>query len=763
MTVDVEAFLRERSSLIASAPASGASARALSDLTDRAVSALAETALSRLRSPWALVAMGGWGASRLLPHSDLDLLVVTETNAELKAAISDVLYPLWDAGLDVGHQVRPRRDHLRAARGDIKTLTATLTGRRLCGDADLAALVLDDCATWAGKHSAATLRSISTRERAGSPYLLEPDLKEGAGGQRDLDELTWIGAALTRRPQETTRGLLDAGVIDSQEYALLDAAAEHVTSARWAVHRQVPRPTSLMTLELAADSGLALEALQAALADVHHLLLRVRARLGLGTAFYDPRTTPASPLHPDDVFALLDQGTGAVPQLEEAAWSGLLEDLVPEFGALMTVRRPALSHRFTVGAHCVRCATYAVGAADDHPEAAYELAHLADRKPLQVAALVHDIGKAGPAGDHAAAGARALETIGPRFGLTPGQVADARLLVREHLLLAATGSTRDTHDEDVVLQTAARIDRRDLVGALHLLTIADSLATGPEAWTPWHEALVGELVDRLRAALSDEVEGAGIAERAERVRAAALDLAGASDDAADVARFAGRAPLRYLAATTAGDVVTHARLAGAIASSGDPLAFEVAVSTGPTEGSWRASVIMIDRPGLFAAVCGAFALSGLDIMAADAYDAPDGVAIDAFVVRSDTLAAVEPATWSAFERSLRGALIDPIGLSTRIEERRRHYRSRAHVTTTVQTGVAESYATAVTVVAADRVGLLHDLARAISDSGLEIRWARAVTQNGIARDVFHVTDLSGEPVDDPGVLGHLAMRIRERT
>ena len=76
---------------------------------------------------------------------------------------------------------------------------------------------------------------------------------------------------------------------------------------------------------------------------------------------------------------------------------------------------------------------------------------------------------------------------------------------------------------------------------------------------------------------------------------------------------------------------------------------------------------------------------------------------------------------------------------------------------------AESYATAVRVRAADRVGLLYDIARAIAETELDIHWARALTQDGIARDVFHVTDASGEPVDDPGLLGHLAMRIRERT
>ena len=216
----VAAFLREREALVASAIPEADAARRLSELTDSAVSALAEAALSRLSRPWALLALGGWGARRLLPLSDLDLLVVTDAAAsELKPAISEVLYPLWDAGLKVGHQVRTRRDHERAARDDVQTLTATLTGRALCGDAALSARVLTEVAAGARKRTARVVAELTQRPRPGSPYLLEPDLKEGAGGQRDLDELTWLAAVLTGVPASSPAGLVDAGLLDGREAA----------------------------------------------------------------------------------------------------------------------------------------------------------------------------------------------------------------------------------------------------------------------------------------------------------------------------------------------------------------------------------------------------------------------------------------------------------------------------------------------------------------------------------------------------------------
>ena len=761
MGTDVAGFLEQRAALIVSATPGSDAARALSDLTDRAVSGLAEAALSQLRSPWAVLALGGWGARRLLPHSDLDLLVVTDAPAhELRPALTGVLYPLWDAGLAVGHQVRSRRDHERAVRDDLQTLTATLTGRVLCGDGALGERVLASAAVGAGKRSRAIVPALTARERPGSPYLLEPDLKGGAGGRRDLDELTWLSAVLTGARQSDPAALCGLGLLETTEFRALRCAGDLLDAGRWVVHRGAPRASSILTIEDAADPGIDAEALQGALADVHHITLRVRGRVAGRPTAFDPRHGAQGAIGGAGLFALLDKRDEALPSLEEAAWAGLLDDLAPAFSELMHVRRPALSHAFTVGAHCLRCAT-AIASAGDQPEMMRALEGTGDRRALLTAALLHDVGKSQRGPGHAERGEAIVRTLGVRFGLTPAQVDDAALLVREHLLLAEVAAGRDIHDEDVIVRTAALIPRRDLVDALFVLTGADALATGPGAWSAWHSALVGELADRLRAALSDSFEGAGIVERAEEVRAGALDLLGGGATARP-STFVEGAPLRYLAASSAPEVARHSGLVADVADTGLPDAFAVAVAPGPTVGAWRVSVAAPDRPGLFATLCGALCLSGLDIHAADAWDAHGGVALDVFVVRSDTRAVIDTSTWAAFERHLASGLADPAGLATRLAERRRHYPPRARARTLVRVEETGAYATAVRVRAADRPGLLYDIARAFADTGLRLTWARAITRSGVANDVFHVTDDAGEPVTESGALGHLAMRIRER-
>jgi [protein-PII] uridylyltransferase len=765
-TPGVAAFLQQREALIASATPGPEAARSLSDLSDRAVSALAETALSALPTPWTVLALGGWGARRLLPRSDLDLLVIADAPPEqLREALRGVLYPLWDAGLTVGHQVRTRRFHLRSCKDDLETLTATLTGRVLCGDAAIGERLLADVAAAAGKRARTLVPALTARPRAGSPYLLEPEIKSGAGGQRDLDEMTWLGAVLTGAPSADPTALVTAGLIDAGEAGKLASAGAAITAARWEVHRLSPRAETVLSLELAAEARLDPEVTQRALATAHHVLLRVRGRaLGVPTLF-DPRTVGGpggATLGAPALLAQLDGGESCLASLEEAAWAGLIDDLVPAFSELMSARRPALSHRFTVGAHCLRTAAVIADLAASHPETARAAAGVADRAPLQVAALLHDVGKTQRAPGHAERSAGAVETLGGRFGLTEAQTREAALLVREHLLLAEVASGEDIHDEDVLLRAASRLPDAATLDALFLLTIADSLATGPGAWTAWHAALVGELTDRLRGALSEDVSGAGIVERAEAVRAEALARIGGSADAETRARFVRRASLRYLAAVPADEVVRHAELAAAVALSGLPDAVRTAVGPGAVEGSWRVSVAARDRAGLFAAICGALSLTGLDIMGADAYDAHDGVAIDVFTVRPDTRAVVDTATWAALERHLGAALTDPSGLASRLAERQSQYPRRSRTRTLVEVRESGAYATSVGVRAADRIGLLYDLAVAFAQTGLQIRWARALTKDGVARDVFHVTDEYGEPVDDPGLLGHLAMRIRER-
>ncbi len=749
-----ETQLRE---LIAAAVPGTDSARRLARLTDEMLLSLAEgRAAARLprRTPWSLVALGGYGAGALLPASDLDLLVVSDASAAtLRPFVEALLYPLWDARLSVGHQVRSRREQVAAVRADLATLTATLTGRAIAGDEALGEEVLRACACDAAKRWDRILAEIHARPRPGSPYLLEPDLKEGAGGRRDYDELTWTAAVLTGAPQRDPQALVSLGMLEPDESAMLDAAAETVATARWELQLAGEGGSGSLMAEEAADdlTTVAPTEVQRALADTHHLLLRVRGRVAAragagrrrrgwgmlarnsGADATDPsrttvRTSPArtsdapndTALPAIDALALLHRGPDALPELEEAAWAGRLDHLVPGMRELMWLRRPSIAHIRTVGAHSLACATNAAALLAEP-----EHRRVLDRDALLVAALVHDVGKMEPGPGHSERGAPVAESVARDFGLGEAAAAHVATLVRHHLFLGQTAATIDLDDPSAIAAAADTLCDRELLAPLHVLTIADSLATGPGAWSEWHAALVATLVRGLERELL---------------------LAGSPS----------APPADTDADTTATDPRLDA-LASRVAEDRTPGAHALDIAPGPVPGSFRVAVATHDRPGVLATLAGTFALAGLDILTARSVPARAGTTADTFVVASATLAPIGPETWSRVERTLTAALAGRFALAVRLAERRRHYTPR--VAGALETRIEETGAGATLHVRApDRVGLLHDIARAIAESGLDVRGLTATSRAGWAEDTFRLALAEGA---GSGALGQLQMRLRE--
>jgi len=744
----VAGLLAARARVVSDAEPGTTAACELAHVTDQAVSALAGAAFASFDGRWAVVAAGAYGASRLLPYSDIDLLVLSEAPPrQLKPCVEKLLYPLWDAGLEVGHQVRSRSEHLKMAAQDTEILTASLTGRPLAGDVAYANETLTEVARRAARKRRQIVATLELRRRAGSPFLLEPDLKEGVGGQRDIDELVWRASLLGSAPAFDAIGLCDSGALSREDFERLTAAQDEITATRWRVQRATGRKTSRLTLDIADDA--AGSHLHEALSHVAGSLEQVRA----GTAVDDGAGWDA-----ERIFDALAAGSDTLPALSHAAAKGALDALLPGLSAMMMLRRPGLGHRFTVGAHMLRAAALVAEVGADDMIAREVLRTTADPRPLLVAALTHDAGKATPGAGHAERSVPVTRALAERVGLDEKGTLRAETLVREHLLLAETAATSDPQDDDVVLDVAARVGDVETLGLLYVLTAADSLATGPSSWTRWHAALVGSLLGTVDTALT-EPEAATIADRAQLVRVEALELMPSGSALASIVRAMH---YRYLVSRDPRTIVSDAGLVHTVHthSSGMPLDFRVA--TGPVPDSYRVTVAVPDRHGIFATIAGCLTLAGLDIMDAEAHDVA-GAALDEFIVTSATSAAVEPQTWTRFERELRAALQGNLALETRLEERRAHYSSaEKDARVAVECDTHSPRVTSVRVTAPDRVGLLHDIAAEVARAGLTIVRARALVRDGMAVDTFVVTDASGEPPRDPGLLGHLAMGIRER-
>jgi [protein-PII] uridylyltransferase len=240
---------RERAAAAVRAGGSGIEAsRALSRDVDAIVVDVAGREVATCQTPVAVLATGGFGRAELAPFSDLDLLVLcAETpGAGVQALAEAILYPLWDAKVDAGHAVRSYDQALALPETDLAAATALLDARFLTGDEALARRFLGAfrarVAATAAEDFVARLRAEqkARHSRFGDTiFLLEPDLKNGPGGMRDLCVGRW--AAMARFGTSDPPALLAKGVMTGRLAQAFIAATDWLLRVRIAMHAAAGR------------------------------------------------------------------------------------------------------------------------------------------------------------------------------------------------------------------------------------------------------------------------------------------------------------------------------------------------------------------------------------------------------------------------------------------------------------------------------------------------------------------------------------------
>ena len=698
----------------------------------------------------ALVAVGGYGRSELCPGSDLDVILIHEGRRDIKQVADRIWYPIWDEGVGLDHSVRTLKEVLRVAEDDLKVALGLLDARLVAGDAALAATVVERARQLWRKRGVRWLQQLRTQvverhERFGEvAFLLEPDLKEGKGGLRDLHALQAAALATPVVPADIG-GLLDsyevllaarvelhrlAGraqdrlVLEQQDAvaavlgysdadALMAAVATAARAIGWASDDAWQRVASWLAgpkgrtagadrqlghglllrdgevvlapgVDPSSDPGLALRA--AAVAAETGTLL-ARATLAQLVASVPPPPDPWPASVRDDLLALLGAGHAAIPMFETVDQHGLIVRVLPEWEAVRNRPQRNAYHRFTVDRHLCEAAANAAALSRD-----VERPDL-----LLIGAWLHDLGKGYP-GDHTDVGIGLMEGIATRMGFLPDDVAVLCDLVRHHLLLADVATRRDLDDPRTAETVAESVGRRDTLELLAALTEADGLATGPAAWSDWKAGLVADLARRASSL-----------------------LAGTKPEEAT-----GLPSERHLELMARRELVVE------------------------VEGD-RVTVVAPDRAGLFSRVAGTLAIHGMDVRSAAAAG-KDGMAVEVFDV---VPAFGQEPEWERIKDDIARAVAGRLSLHARLGERARTYGTpRAAAAEPARARVlfdneAASAATVVEVRAADGVGVLYRITRALADCDLDIRSARVSTLGHEVVDSFYVCDDSGERITDP--------------
>lgn len=241
------------------------------DETIRAVLALASGTLFPAANPstgdrLAVAAVGGYGRGELAPYSDIDLLFLVpyKKTPRVEQTVEYVLYMLWDLGLKVGHATRSVDECTRLARQDTTIRTALLEARFLWGERTLYDEMRADFWSGAGNGNGLDFVEAKLAERdarhqrlGDSRYLVEPNVKDGKGGLRDLHTLYWIAKYLYR--VETIRDLVREGVFSRAEVRRFAKAEAFLSTVRCHLHTLTGRAEERLTVdvqpELAARLG----------------------------------------------------------------------------------------------------------------------------------------------------------------------------------------------------------------------------------------------------------------------------------------------------------------------------------------------------------------------------------------------------------------------------------------------------------------------------------------------------------------------------
>ncbi len=237
----------------------------LTDVLVRATLRLATTHLHPQTVPTeserlAVLAVGGYGRAEMAPHSDVDLLFLTpyKITPWAESTIESMLYILWDLRLKVGHSSRTVKDCLRLGRDDYTIRTALLEHRHVGGDETLSARLSDRLWRDLFRNTGADFIEAKLAERAerhrkqgGQRYMLEPNVKEGKGGLRDLQSLFWIAKYLHR--VETSRELLSLGFFRPEEWDAFGRAENFLWAVRCHLHLIADRAVDQLTFDMQVE------------------------------------------------------------------------------------------------------------------------------------------------------------------------------------------------------------------------------------------------------------------------------------------------------------------------------------------------------------------------------------------------------------------------------------------------------------------------------------------------------------------------------
>ncbi|MEO6052924.1 MAG: [protein-PII] uridylyltransferase [Chthoniobacterales bacterium] len=457
--------------------------------------------------------------------------------------------------------------------------------------------------------------------------------------------------------------------------------------------------------------------------------------------------------------------------------AGVLGRYIPEFGALTCLVQHEFFHRYTADEHTLVCLSKLDGVFNEEQAklAGYRalFQKLEDPATLYLALLLHDTGKAANRRHHEEESAILAQRVARRLQLSPERRKSLIFLVDSHMALSSTAQKRNLDDPSTIVQFAGIVQTRSNLDALMLLTLADGMGTSDQNWSDWKENLVWQLYNETGRYLET---GPSYFEQQKRSRTDLLTKVSKllpEDFRDEISAHFQFMPERYFSTFQEEQIDEHIKhfrefFQCLLNNKGPALSPLIRWIPHPEKGHSEVRICGWDRTGLLTRIAGAFLSTEMNILSADAFTRGDNLAIDIFRVcdrnHQPITAKRDIARMEAtLNESLRHEsfdfrpllpkprLVKPYRLSEDVE---------IPIRIVIENDIHPIYSL-IDIQTADRLGLLYDLLRCLSDNGINIEFSRIVTDRGLAADTFYVTGKHGEKIFDTATINRLQKQLHK--
>lgn len=608
--------------------------------------------------PISIIAVGGYGRRELAPHSDIDLLVVPieEGSPFLDETIKGIFRSLHSV---IGEQLKIEIDYAYGLVNDAPGLdetprTGLLDARVVAGSNEpynaLMSLYWDTFPISEFLIAKIEERQSNFAKHNDTPLVVEPHVKEGAGGLRCFQAANWIRMAVGERPMRRTRSYVWMLSLRNQLHLVAERRQDLLSRQRQAeVADLLGRDVYELMSECATHGLELLEEYETATERIHEArfslgggLVSIRgearslsrastsaAALGVAKATQLGVAIPAEAFPSDgkvngpDALAAIGFGASALRNMDRCH---ILEQLLPELTNCRTLMPRDSSHKYTVFEHTMQAVSILEGLTDGFLSGLKS--GLADVSPLLLALLLHDVGKAIEGAPHSLTGADLAKDVCKRWGLNDSLTSLIVWLVREHLTMSRHIDMRDISNPQTAVEFCRLVRDRERLDMLTLLTYADASAVSELAWTPTQQSFLVELYQRTSILLEEPgATGEDPSSYRNRILRALRD-----EDTPEqqVQAFLDLMPASYLASTPSELVRLHIRYERE-AREGKPV---VEIHNDATLQSSELTICSLDHPGLLSQILGviyAFDL-GIHSIRASTTQSDPAIALDSFLI-----------------------------------------------------------------------------------------------------------------------------------